>query len=90
MYQAGYAEILDDAGAASRSHERGALGRAIDLLGAAEARGRRSREAIEALLFTDRLWTVLLQDLASPGNGLPKELRASLRASLLEQEGSKP
>ena len=78
MYQSGYAEVLDDAGIVARSHERRALDRAIELLSAAEARGRRSREAIEALLFTDRLWTAFLQDLASPENGLPRALRASL------------
>lgn len=78
MYQAGYAEVLDDAGPVARSHERRALDRAIELLTLAEQRGRRSREAIEALLFTDRLWSVFLEDLASPENGLPRELRASL------------
>ncbi|HET7408795.1 MAG TPA: flagellar biosynthesis regulator FlaF [Paracoccaceae bacterium] len=78
MYQTGYAEVLDDAGAMARSHERRALDRAIELLAAAEERGRRSREAIDALLFVDRLWTALLQDLASSENGLPGELRASL------------
>lgn len=78
MYQAGYAEVLDDAGAVARSHERRALDRAIELLSAAEERGHRSREAIEALLFTERLWNALVRDLGSPENGLPRELRASL------------
>lgn len=78
MYQAGYAEVLNDAAAMARSHERRALDRAVDLLTVGEERGRRSREAIDALLFVDRLWRAFLQDLASPENGLPKELRASL------------
>lgn len=78
MYQSGYAEVLDDAGAVARSNERRALDRAIELLSLAEERGRRSREAVEALLFVDRLWTLLLEDLASPENGLPRELRANL------------
>lgn len=78
MYQAGYAEVLDDAGTVTRSHERRALDHAIALLSAAEPCGHRSREAIEALHFTERLWNVLVRDLGSPENGLPRELRASL------------
>ena len=78
MYQASYAEVLDDSNALARSHERRALTRAIELLTVAEKCGRRSREAIEALLFTRRLWNILLQDLASSENALPVALRANL------------
>lgn len=78
MYQAGYAEVLEDASSVARSYERQALERAIELLRVAEKCGRRSREAIEALLFVSRLWNILLQDLASPENALPVELRANL------------
>jgi flagellar protein FlaF len=78
MYQAGYAEVLDDDTATARSQERRAFDHAIELLRAAELRGRRSREAIEALLFVTRLWNVMLEDLASPENGLAPELRANL------------
>ncbi len=78
MYQAGYAEVLDDASDAARSHERRAFDRAIELLAAAQAHGRQSRDAIEAVLFVTRLWNMMLEDLASPENGLPAELKASL------------
>lgn len=78
MYQTGYAEVLEDAAATARSHERRALDHAIGLLSAAQNKGRRSREAVEALYFTDRLWSVLLEDLASAENALPEELRANL------------
>lgn len=78
MYHLRYAEVLDDASSEARAHEREALERAIGLLRAAEQQGRRSREAVEALLFVTRLWSVLLEDLASPENSLPEELRASL------------
>lgn len=78
MYQAAYAEVLDDSNALARSHERQALTRAIELLSLAEKRGRRSREAVDALMFTTRLWNLLLQDLASPENALPLPLRANL------------
>jgi flagellar protein FlaF len=78
MYQAGYAEVLEDASATARSHERQAFDRAIELLALADKCGRRSREAIEALLFVTRLWDLLLQDLASSDNALPVPLRANL------------
>ncbi len=78
MYQAGYAEVLDDASSVVRSHERQAFDRAIELLTLAEKRGRRSREAIDALLFVSRLWNLLLEDLASSENTLPVEMRANL------------
>ena len=78
MYQASYADVLDDSSATARSYERQALERAIELLTVAEKCGRRSREAIDALLFVNRLWNILLQDLASPENALPVPLRANL------------
>lgn len=78
MYRAGYAEVLDDDSATARSQERRAFDRAIELLVAAQQRGRRSREAIEALFFVTRLWNVMLEDLASSENGLPPELRSNL------------
>lgn len=58
--------------------ERMAFDHAIELLQAAEAKGAGSREAVEAIFFLTRLWNLLLEDLASDKNGLPRELRASL------------
>lgn len=78
MYHTRYAEILDDASSEARAHERRALDHAIELLTEADKQGRRSREATEALLFVSRLWSVFLEDLASPENGLPDALRADL------------
>lgn len=78
MYRQGYAEILDDSSSATRSSEREAFERALALLRAAQPEGPRSREGIEALHFVHRLWTLLMEDLASPQNDLPKELRAGL------------
>ena len=45
---------------------------------AAKAAGPGSREAIEALFFLRRLWTIFLDDIAEPGNGLPEQLKAQL------------
>lgn len=78
MYQALYAEMAEETAANIRDNERQAFERSIALLRAAQTRGRGSRESVEALLFLSRLWSVLLEDLAHPGNALPEALRASL------------
>ena len=48
------------------------------MLIAARAVGTDSMEAIEALHFMNRVWTSFVEDLGSPDNALPKELRANL------------
>jgi flagellar biosynthesis activator protein FlaF len=78
MYQFSYAEVVEDSGRDARRRERQAFERAIDLLKRAEERGPGSSEAAEALLFLQRLWTLLTTDLASDENALPATLRASL------------
>lgn len=78
MYQFSYAEVLEDDPQEARERERVALHRAVELLKAARETGPESRETIEALAFLRRIWTVLLDDLVSPENGLPEKLRASL------------
>ena len=78
MYQFSYAEILQDDPHEARLRERGAFEHAIELLRKAEEKGPQSREGIEALYFLRKLWTVLIEDLANPENGLPESLRADL------------
>jgi flagellar protein FlaF len=78
MYQFSYADIQTDSVADAKDRERQLLTRSIDLLTAAAAVGSNSSEAIEALHFTNRVWTTLVEDLASSDNALPKELRANL------------
>jgi flagellar protein FlaF len=78
MHRALYTEILEDAPADARERERQAIERSIELLNAAKKMGPASREANEALHYLDRLWSLLLDDLANAENRLPKELRASL------------
>jgi flagellar protein FlaF len=77
MYQFPYAEIFEDP-QTSRARERDALHHAVELLRLAEASGPESRAGVEALLFVQRLWTILLDDLALSDNSLPEGLRASL------------
>lgn len=78
MYQFSYADIQTDSVADAKDRERQLLSRSIDMLTTASTVGASSREAIEALHFTDRLWTTLIEDLGSSENALPRELRANL------------
>jgi flagellar protein FlaF len=78
MYEATYATMLDDTTEQIRENERRAFDTAITKLKTAQQAGRGTRESMEALLFVNRLWTVLLEDLADRGNGLPDPLKASL------------
>lgn len=78
MYQFSYSEVQTDSVADAKDRERQVLTRSIELLTAARAAGAGSPEAIDAILFMNRVWTALLSDLGSPDNELPKELRANL------------
>lgn len=78
MYNVSYAEVLDEAGSNGRSHERQAMEQAVALLRDAAEQGPRSRQAVEALLFTRRLWSILLEDLVALENGLPDLLKANI------------
>lgn len=78
MYQFSYSEVQTDSIADAKDREYQLLSRSIDLLTAARETGPGSREAIEAILFMNRVWTALIEDLGSPENALPKELRANL------------
>jgi len=78
MYQLSYSEIQTDAVADAKDRERQLLSRSIDLLASARDRGRSSHEAIEAIHFLNRVWTSFIEDLGSPENALPVELRANL------------
>ena len=78
MYHFSYGDIVDDASANSREREFLAIDRSIELLRAADEQGPQSKAALEALLYVRRLWSLLLEDLAQPGNDLPVKLRADL------------
>jgi flagellar biosynthesis activator protein FlaF len=78
MYQYSYAEMIEDAAGDCRAREREAFDHVISLLRRAREKGNSSRECVDALLFLRRLWTMFLNDLTNPENGLPPELRANL------------
>lgn len=78
MYEFSYSEIQTDSVADAKDRERQLLTRSIELLTAARDAGANSQEAVEAILFMNRVWTTLVEDLGSPENELPKDLRANL------------
>ncbi|HCL65206.1 MAG: flagellar biosynthesis regulator FlaF [Rhizobium sp.] len=78
MYQFSYAEIMEDGVADAKDRERQALTRSIELLERARDESGYSREAIEALFYTRRVWIRFIEDLKQPENELGSELRANL------------
>lgn len=78
MYEATYRLMLEDTTEQIRDNERRAFDKAIELLQSAQLAGRGSHQSVEALLFVNRLWTILLEDLSDSGNGLPDSLKARL------------
>ncbi len=78
MYESTYVSMLEDTAERIRENERRAFDTAITKLKLAQQAGRGTRESVEAMLFVNRLWTTLLEDLADQGNGLPDSLKASL------------
>lgn len=73
-----YAEMQQDDQTEAREHERLAIDHSIALMEQAERKEQAPADAANAVLFASRLWTVLIEDLASPSNGLPKEMKAQI------------
>ena len=78
MYESTYVSMLEDNAERIRENERRAFDTAITKLKLAQQAGKGTRESVEAMLFVNQLWTILLEDLADQGNGLPDSLKASL------------
>lgn len=78
MYQARYDDIINDGPTGARDRERSLFDQSIMMLEAARHEGGYSYKGIAAVQFTSRLWTIVIQDLGSPANELPLELRASI------------
>lgn len=78
MHANQYAEVLEDDPQELRSREAVALDHAIMLLEEAQRHGSQSVAATRAIFFGTKLWTVLVEDLADPGNALPPDLRAKI------------
>lgn len=78
MYKFSYEEALSESGNRQRENERLAIEQSVALLKSAELAGPQSREAVDAILFLNRLWSFFLDDLVKPENGLPDDVRAKL------------
>lgn len=78
MYHQVYQDVASETTSRIRENERMAFDHCVELLRSAKEAGRGSNQSVEALFFLNRLWGVLLEDLASPDNGLPDDLRAKL------------
>jgi len=78
MYQNKYNEVVEDSAKAERNSEGLALDHSIDLMEKAHNCGMTSTEAVEAQFFINRLWVYFIEDLSSPANALPEQLRADI------------
>ena len=73
-----YDDILLDSGSEARAREAELLGRSAALMRAADGPVATLANRLEAARYAERLWSHLLDDLASPGNALDPALRADL------------
>ncbi|ADZ72292.1 flagellar biosynthesis regulator FlaF [Polymorphum gilvum] len=78
MYSFSYAQTIDDLCVDQRSDERQAMDIVIAQLERAREKGLKSREAVEAIFNTRRLWSFFIESLADDANELPPSLRADL------------
>lgn len=78
MYRFSYAEIAEDASSECRSRESEIFERAIQFMREAEGHPAQSPEMLNALVFLQRLWAVLIKDLSHADNALPDKLKAQL------------
>jgi flagellar biosynthesis activator protein FlaF len=78
MYMKHYEQVAEDTSERIRNNEVRALEHSIDLMKKARNSQMLPRDVVEAVFFVNRLWCVLLEDLASRENALPEALRANL------------
>lgn len=78
MYQFAYNEVVEESPVTMRANERRAMDRVIAMLRAANDKGAGSQEAVEALYYLRRLWSIFMNDLDSAENELPEQMRKGL------------
>lgn len=78
MYRNAYQDAQEGSQAIARKTERLAFDRALVLLEVAAKRGPGTMEATDALIYLRRLWTLLIEDLASSENDLSNDIKANL------------
>lgn len=78
MYQFSYGELVDESPEEMRARERQAMDQVIAMLRRAAEDGLGSRSMVQALYDLHRLWSIFLEDLSGPDNGLPDNVKAGL------------
>jgi flagellar protein FlaF len=73
-----YEAVAEDSGREARARERQALSLGIDRLERLQNGSFSGEQLIESFLYIRRLWTVFIEDLVHPENGLPDNLRADI------------
>ena len=73
-----YEVVAEDSGREARTRERQALSFGIDRLERLQKGFFSGEDLIESLLYVRRVWTIFIEDLAHPENGLPEKLRADI------------
>lgn len=78
MFNLAYAEAAEGDQGEARSQEYQALEYSIGIMEASIKDPSSPNRRIKAIYDTANVWTLLLEDLASPENGYPNELKAGL------------
>jgi flagellar biosynthesis activator protein FlaF len=78
MYMKLYEQVAEDTSQRIRDNELRAIDHSILLMKKAHNSSMAARDVIEAVFFVNRLWGVLMEDLASRDNPLSEALRAKL------------
>lgn len=78
MYMQAYQDISGDDQEEARDHVRRSFAHSVSLMRQSDDAPQNPGLRVEASMFTMRLWTYLLEDLASSENALPRELKATL------------
>lgn len=78
MFNLAYAESAEDDQGEARSQEYQALEYSIGVMEASTKDPISSAKRIKAIFDTANVWTLLLEDLGSPENDYPNELKAGL------------
>src|SRR6478672_3612764 len=66
-----YETVVEDSGYEARGRERQALSLGIDRLERLQKEDYSREDQVQSLLYVRRLWTIFIEDLTHPENGLP-------------------
>jgi flagellar protein FlaF len=73
-----YEAVVEDSDREARSREQQVLSRAVDRLERLQGDLFGVEDLVQGLLYVRRLWTIFIEDLSHPDNGLPDKLRADI------------